>query len=145
MRGEKLIITVSVTGSFGDRSTHGLPITPREIAESALEAYKAGAAIAHIHVRDVETGKPSTEVKLYEEVVQRIRESSDMIINLSTGAGARFIPSDQDPIGIAPGSTLSSPQKRIEHIMRLKPELCSLDVGSMNFGPHVFVNTLSHV
>jgi uncharacterized protein (DUF849 family) len=145
VRGEKLIITVSVTGSFGDRSTHGLPITPKEIAESALEAYKAGAAIAHIHVRDIETGKPSMEVKLYEEVVQRIRESSDMIINLSTGAGARFIPSDQDPIGIAPGSTLSSPQKRIEHVMRLKPELCSLDVGSMNFGPHVFVNTLSHV
>lgn len=145
MRPEKLIITVSVTGSFGDRSTPGLPITPIEIAESALEAYRAGAAVAHIHVRDVVTGKPSMEFKHYEEVVQRIRESSDMIINLSTGAGARFIPNDQDLIGFAPGSNLWSPQKRIEHVMRLKPEICSLDVGSMNFGPHVFVNSLSHV
>ena len=145
MRPEKLIITVSVTGSFGDRSTPGLPITPIEIAESALEAYRAGAAVAHIHVRDVVTGKPSMEFKHYEEVVQRIRESSDMIINLSTGAGARFIPNDQDPMGLAPGSTLCIPQKRIEHVMRLEPEICSLDVGSMNFGPHVFVNSLSHV
>jgi uncharacterized protein (DUF849 family) len=145
VRPEKLIITVSVTGSFGDRSTPGLPITPIEIAESALEAYRAGAAVAHIHVRDVVTGKPSMEFKHYEEVVQRIRESSDMIINLSTGAGARFIPNDQDLIGFAPGSNLWSPQKRIEHVMRLKPEICSLDVGSMNFGPHVFVNSLSHV
>jgi len=145
VRPEKLIITVSVTGSFGDRSTPGLPITPIEIAESALEAYRAGAAVAHIHVRDVVTGKPSMEFKHYEEVVQRIRESSDMIINLSTGAGARFIPNDQDPIGFAPGSNLWSPQKRIKHVVRLKPEICSLDVGSMNFGPHVFVNSLSHV
>jgi uncharacterized protein (DUF849 family) len=145
VRPEKLIITVSVTGSFGDRSTPGLPITPKEIAESALEAYRAGAAVAHIHVRDVVTGKPSMEFKHYEEVVQRIRESSGMIINLSTGAGARFIPNDQDPMGLAPGSTLCIPQKRIEHVMRLEPEICSLDVGSMNFGPHVFVNSLSHV
>jgi uncharacterized protein (DUF849 family) len=142
---EKVILTVSITGSFGDRSVPGLPITPKEIAESALEAHEAGAAIAHIHVRDVETGKPSMEFKLYDEVVQRIRDRSDMILNLSTGAGARFIPTDKDPIGLAPGSTLCTPQKRIEHVMRLKPEVCSLDVGSMNFGPHVFVNYLPHV
>jgi uncharacterized protein (DUF849 family) len=74
VRGEKLIITVSVTGSFGDRSTHGLPITPKEIAESALEAYKAGAAIAHIHVRDVETGKPASSNKtLVEKAVAIIK------------------------------------------------------------------------
>jgi uncharacterized protein (DUF849 family) len=84
VRPEKLIITVSVTGSFGDRLPPGLPITPKEITESALEAYRAGAAVAHIHVRDVVTGKPSMEFKHYEEVVQRIRESSGMIINLST-------------------------------------------------------------
>lgn len=142
---EKVVVTVSVTGSFGDRSVPGLPITPKEIAESALEAHEAGAAIAHIHVRDVETGKPSMELKLYEEVVHRIRDRSDMILNLSTGAGARFIPTDQDPIGLAPGSTLCTPQRRIEHVIRLKPEVCSLDVGSMNFGPHVFVNHVAHV
>jgi uncharacterized protein (DUF849 family) len=142
---EKVVVTVSITGSFGDRSVPGLPVTPKEIAESALEAHEAGAAVAHIHVRDVETGKPSMELKLYEEVVQRIRDHSDMILNLSTGAGARFIPTDKDPIGMAPGSTLCTPQKRIEHVIRLKPEVCSLDAGSMNFGPHVFINYLPHV
>jgi uncharacterized protein (DUF849 family) len=142
---EKVVVTVSVTGSFGDRTTPGLPITPEEIANSALESCDAGAAIAHIHVRDVETGKPSMDFKLYEEVVNRIRERSDMIVNLSTGAGARFIPTDQDPVSLAPGSTLCSPSKRIEHVLRLKPEICSLDVGTINFGPHVFVNSLPHV
>jgi uncharacterized protein (DUF849 family) len=142
---EKVVVTVSVTGSFGDRTTPGLPITPEEIANSALESCDAGAAIAHIHVRDVETGKPSMDFKLYEEVVNRIRERSDMILNISTGAGARFTPTDQDPVSLAPGSTLSSPSKRIEHVLRLTPELCSLDVGTINFGPHVFVNSLPHV
>ena len=85
------------------------------------------------------------ELNLYEEVVHRIRGSSDMMINLTTGAGAPFIPTDRDPIGPAPGSALCSPQRRIEHVVRLKPEIYSLDVGSMNFGPHVFVNTVSHV
>jgi uncharacterized protein (DUF849 family) len=142
---EKVIVTVSVTGSFGDRTTPGLPITPEEIAESALESCEAGAAVAHIHVRDIATGKPSMELKLYEEVARRIRERSSMILNLSTGAGARFIPTDQDPVTLGPGSTLCSPAKRIEHVLELKPEICSLDVGTLNFGPHVFVNSLPHV
>lgn len=142
---DKVVITVSVTGSFGDRSVQGLPITPEEIAESALKAHEVGAAIAHIHVRDPKTGKPSMELDLYEEVVQRIRKSSNMILNLTTGAGARFVPTDEDPIGFASGSTLSSPKKRIEHVLKLQPEICSLDVGSMNFGPHVFVNYLPHI
>jgi uncharacterized protein (DUF849 family) len=85
------------------------------------------------------------DFKLYEEVVNRIQERSDMILNLSTGAGARFIPTDQDPVSPAPGSTLCSPSKRIEHVLRLKPEICSLDVGTINFGSHVFVNSLPHV
>ncbi|MBW1697172.1 MAG: 3-keto-5-aminohexanoate cleavage protein [Deltaproteobacteria bacterium] len=142
---DKVIVTVPVTGSFGDRNTPFLPITPKEIAESALDAKRAGASVAHIHVRDVETGAPSMEFKLYKEVVDRIRDKSDMLINLSTGPGARFVPDDKDPIGLGPGSTLCIPQRRVEHVLRLKPELCSLDVGSMNFGAHVFVNILSHV
>lgn len=145
MNSDKIIVTVPVTGSFGDRNTPFLPITPKEIAESALDAEKAGAGIVHIHVRDVETGAPSMEFELYREVVERIRDRSDMIINLSTGPGARFIPDNQDPIGLGPGTTLTLPEKRVEHVLRLKPELCSLDVGSMNFGVHVFVNILSHV
>jgi uncharacterized protein (DUF849 family) len=145
MQTDKIIVTVPVTGSFGDRNTPHLPITPKEIAESALDAQKAGASVVHIHVRDVETGMPSMEFALYKEVVDRIRDRSDMIINLSTGPGARFIPDNKDPIGLGPGSTLCIPEKRVEHVLHLKPELCSLDVGSMNFAVHVFVNILSHV
>lgn len=145
MKKTKLVITVPVTGAAGDRSTGGIPVTPKEIATSALEAYEAGASVAHIHVRDVKTGKPSWEFKLYEEVVQRIRDNSDMILNVTTGPGGRFIPDDKDPVGFAPGSLLFSPEKRIEHILVLKPEICSLDIGSMNFRPHVFVNYPPHV
>jgi uncharacterized protein (DUF849 family) len=145
MKTDRVIITVPVTGSFGDRNTPFLPITPKEIAESALEAHEAGASVAHIHVRDVKTGEPSMAFELYEEVVDRIRNGSEMIVNLSTGAGARFLPDDKDPIGLGSGSTLCVPQKRVAHVLRLKPEICSLDVGSLNFGSHVFVNTLSHV
>lgn len=123
MSEQKVVVTESVTGSMGDRTGNpSLPITPQEIAESALEAYEAGASVAHIHVRDVETGKPSMAFHLYEEVVQRIRDRADMILNLTTGAGARFIPDDQDPIGMGPESTLCLPQKRIEHVLRLKSE-----------------------
>ena len=145
MKSDKVVITVPVTGSFGDRNTPFIPITPEEIAESAVDAHKAGASVAHIHVRDVNTGLPSMDFELYRGVVDRIRDRSDMIINLSTGAGARFIPDDKEPLGFGTGSTLCVPQKRVAHVLRLKPEICSLDVGSMNFGPHVFVNTLSHV
>ena len=145
MDSDKVILTVSVTGSFGDATNPVLPITPNQIAESALEAYHVGAAATHIHVRDVKTGAASMEFHLYEETVQRIRDHSDMIINLSTGAGARFVPDDREPMGLGPGSTLCVPEKRIEHVLRLKPEICSLDVGSLNFSSHVFVNTLSHV
>lgn len=141
----KVVITCPVTGSMGDASTPFLPITPRQIADSALEAGRAGAAAVHIHVRDPETGTPSMDPALYREAVRRIRDNSDLIINLSTGAGGRFIPDDGEPIGRGPGSTLCSPEKRVEHVLELKPEICSLDVGSLNFGPHVFVNTKGHV
>jgi len=145
MDSDKVVVTVCVTGSFGDATNPVIPITPKQIAESALEAYTVGATVVHLHVREVKTGKSSMDFQLYEETVQRIRDRSDMIINLSTGAGARFIPDDREPMGLGPGSTLCVPEKRIEHVLRLKPEICSLDVGSLNFGSHVFVNTLSHV
>lgn len=145
MNSGKVVVTVPVTGSFGDATNPVIPVTPKQIAESALEAYEVGAAVVHIHVRDVKTGFPSMDFHLYEEVVQRIRDRSNMIINLSTGAGARFIPDNREPMGLAPGSTLCVPEKRIEHVLRLKPEICSLDVGSINFGSFVFVNILSHV
>jgi len=146
MRGNKIIITVAVTGSVGDRSKHpALPVTPKEIAESAVEAHSSGASVAHIHVRDPETGDPSMAFELYQEVVERIRGSSDILINLTTGAGARVVPDDSNPVGLGPGTTWSSPEKRTEHVVGLKPELCSIDVGSMNFGPRVFANALPHI
>lgn len=146
MKENKVIITAAVTGSIGDKSKHpALPVTPKEIAESALEAHAAGAAVAHIHVRDPQTAQPSMEFDLYREVVERIRDASDMVINLTTGAGARIVPDDADPISLGPGTTWCLPEKRTEHVVKLKPELCSLDVGSINFGPRVFANTLPHV
>ncbi len=146
MNEAKVIITVAVTGAVGDKSKHPeLPVTPKEIAESALDAYAAGASVAHIHVRDVETAEASMDLELYREVFERIRDNSDMIVNLTTGAGARIIPDNADPVGLGPGTTWSSPEKRAEHVVALKPELCSLNVGSVNFGPRVFANIVPHV
>ncbi len=146
MTCNKLIVTVAVTGAVGDKSKHPLlPVTPKEIADSALEAWSQGAAVAHIHVRDPITGEPSMDCELYSEVVERIRGSSNMLINLTTGAGARIIPTDSDPPGLGPGTTWSTPEKRTEHVVRLKPEFCSLDVGSVNFGDRIFANLVPHV
>jgi 3-dehydrocarnitine:acetyl-CoA trimethylamine transferase len=116
-------------------------VTPREIVDSAIKAARAGAAIVHIHVRDPETGQPSMRADLYRETVQRIRDSGvDVIINLTTGPGARFVPGDNDPRIGGAGTTLKPWPERVAHVEELKPEACSLDVGSMNFGEHVFVN-----
>jgi len=145
MLTDKLVVTVSVTGGIGSGKIPNLPITPKQIADSAIEARAAGASVAHIHVRDPKTGDQSMDFKLYEEVFNRIRDHSDIIINLTLGPGARIIPDKNDPIGLGPGSTLCQPEKRLEHVVRLKPELCSLDVGSMDFGRHVFVNYSEHV
>lgn len=141
----KTIITCALTGG-ADITEKGraVPVTPRDIAQSGIDAAKAGAAIVHIHVRDPATGRPSMELALYREVVDRIRQADpDVIINLTTGAGARFVPGQADPKIAAPGSTLTHWERRVEHIVTLRPEICSLDVGSMNFGNHVFVNTPS--
>ena len=139
----KVVITCAVTGA-GDaaQKNPAVPVTPEEIANSCIEAARAGAAAVHIHVRDPKTGQPSMELSLYRETVERIRDSGvDVIINLTTGAGARFVP-DKDDLSLAgPGSTLSSPEKRVRHIEELLPEICSLDMGSLNFGQHVFVNS----
>jgi uncharacterized protein (DUF849 family) len=121
-------------------------VTPDQIAQSAIDAAKAGAAIVHIHVRDPKTTRPSMEIVLYQEVVDRIRASgSDVIINLTTGPGARFVPADDDPQKPGPGTTMRTPAERVRHVVALKPEICSLDMGSMNMGPHVFINTPTHL
>jgi uncharacterized protein (DUF849 family) len=119
-----------------------VPVTPAQIAQSAIDAAKAGAAIVHIHVRNPETTRPSMNPAHYREAVERIRDSgSDVLINLTTGPGARFSPGAEDPLQPGPGTTMKSAAERVQHIVELKPEICSLDMGSMNMGQYVFVNT----
>ena len=140
-----VILTCAVTGSGDTAHTHpDLPITPEQIAEAAIQAAEAGAAVAHIHVRDPQTGAPSRRLEFYREVVDRIRSSSvDVIINLTTGMGGDLIVDDSDPSKAGPGSDMVPALDRLEHIEALLPEMCTLDCGSMNFydGDYVAVVT----
>ena len=141
-----VIITCAVTGS-GDTTAASpyVPITPEQIAKEALAARDAGAAIVHIHVRDPKTGKPSRDLALYRDVVRRIRDArSDVLINLTTGVGARFVPGDDDPNRNAM-SGMAAPEERIVHVLELRPDICSLDLATMNFGAFAFVNIPDHV
>lgn len=140
--GRKTILTAAITGNLmtPEISPH-LPVTPAQIAEQALDAAKAGASIVHLHVRDPETAKGSMDMALYRELVERIREqNSDIILNLTTGEGGRFIPSDDNPQLAAPGSTLCAPQKRIAHVQELRPEICTLDFNTMWSGQASVIN-----
>ena len=143
----KTIISCAVTGNIVTRAQHpGLPVTPAEIARAALDAASAGAAMAHIHVRDPDTGRPSMRVELYAEVVDRIRAvDRGLIINLTTGEGGRFTPSEDDPKVAAAGSTLTTPERRVAHVVALKPDICSLDFNTMNSGANVVINTPRNV
>jgi uncharacterized protein (DUF849 family) len=139
----KVMISCAVTGSADTPGRNpAVPVTPAQIAQSAIDAAKAGAAIVHIHVRNPETTRPSMNPAHYREVVERIRGSgSDVLINLTTGPGARFSPGNDDPLQPGPGTTMKSAAERVQHIVELRPEICSLDMGSMNMGQYVFVNT----
>ena len=109
---QKVFITCAVTGNLTtpERTPH-LPITPAEIAEACLGAAEAGAAIVHIHVRDPSTGKPSMELAYYRDVVERIRaKNAQLILNITTGPGGRFVPSTDQPRVAAPGTTLIAPE-----------------------------------
>ncbi|MGB3338814.1 MAG: 3-keto-5-aminohexanoate cleavage protein [Devosia sp.] len=139
---EPTIITCAVTGNITTlEQTPHLPITPEQIANAGLEAVRAGAAIIHVHVRHPD-GRPSMELKHYREVVDRLRAADeDVVINLTTGPGQRFIPSLADPSVAAPGTTLMRPEPRVAHIEALRPELCSLDFNTMYSGASVVINT----
>lgn len=144
---QKTFITCAITGNLTrpEQSPY-LPITPEQIATSALEAAEAGAAIAHIHVRDPRTGRPSMDIELYRDVMDRIRgKNRDLIINLTTGPGGRFVPSEEDPRVAGPGTTLLVPEKRVEHVEILKPDICTLDLNTMNSGGEVVINTPRNV
>lgn len=142
-----IVITCAVTGGADTPKLNpAVPVTPADIARECLEAAAAGAAVVHIHVRDPQTGRASMKSELYAEVVGRIREKNEeVLINLTTGAGARFDPGDPDPAVPAETTNFRSPDERVRHIELLKPDICSLDIGTMNFGGTVFVNTAAHI
>jgi uncharacterized protein (DUF849 family) len=133
----EVIITCAVTGSGDTVDKHpAIPVTPEQIANAAIEAAEAGAAVAHIHVRDPETGAPSRDVALYQEVVARIRDqNTDVVINLTAGMGGDlYIGPDENPTAFAENTDLVGGRDRLPHIEELLPEICTLDCGSLNFG-----------
>ena len=140
---KKTIVSCAVTGNITTREQNpNLPVTPEEIANAAVGAWKEGAGIVHVHVRDKETQLGSMDINLYKEVIDRIRDSgSDVIINLTTGEGGRFIPSEDEPRVAGPGTTLCHPKLRVEHVNQLKPEICTLDFNTMVNGNRVVINT----
>ena len=143
-----VFITCAVTGA-GDttRASDRVPVSPREIADAAIEAVGAGAAVVHIHVRDVATGRGSRDTALYREVVERVRSSDvDAVINLTAGMGGDLVLGGDDaPLPVdEDGTDMAGAAERLAHVEELRPEICTLDCGSMNFaagGDYVMVNT----
>ncbi len=132
----KVIITCAVTGAGDTVGKHpAIPVTPQQIAEAAIEAASAGAAVVHIHVRDPETGKGTRDPRLYREVVERLRASNvDMIINLTAGMGGDLDIGERNPVEFGPNTDLVGALERLVHVEELRPEICTLDCGTLNFG-----------
>ena len=146
----EVFITCAITGA-GDtvgKSPH-VPVTPEQIANSAIDAAKAGAAVTHIHVRDPQTGKGARATELYAEVVERIRDSGvDVVLNLTAGMGGDLVlGGDEHVLPINPdGTDMAGATERLDHVRTLMPEICTLDCGTMNFasgGDYIMVNTPS--
>jgi uncharacterized protein (DUF849 family) len=144
----EVFVTCAVTG-VGDTvgRSDRVPVTPDQIAAAAIEAANAGAAIAHIHVRDPETGRGSRDPALYRQVVERVRASGvDVVLNLTAGMGGDLVlGSDEAPVPFdEAGTDLAGATERLEHVAELLPEICTLDCGSMNFaagGDYVLINS----
>ncbi|MFO1047296.1 MAG: 3-keto-5-aminohexanoate cleavage protein [Geminicoccaceae bacterium] len=139
----EVVVTCAVTGSGDSVGKHpAIPVTPEQIAGAAIEAAKAGAAVAHIHVRDPQTGKAARRPELYREVVRRVRESGvDVIINLTAGMGGDYIPEPDEPWRGGAGTDMASVADRLVHVEELRPEICTLDCGSMNYAQSAYVST----
>ncbi|MEK9621011.1 MAG: 3-keto-5-aminohexanoate cleavage protein [Alphaproteobacteria bacterium] len=143
----EVFITCAVTGS-GDTTgkSDKVPITPEQIANSAIDAAKAGAAVVHCHVRDPETGKPSRDPKLFREVTERIRDSAtDTVLNLTAGMGGDLVLGGvETPLPVDPnGTDMAGATERLLHVADCLPEICTLDCGTMNFGHGDYVMTNS--
>jgi 3-dehydrocarnitine:acetyl-CoA trimethylamine transferase len=143
-----VFITCAVTGA-GDTAGKSplVPVSPEQIAEAAIGAARAGAAIAHIHVRDPETGRGSRDPRLFREAVERIRAADvDVVLNLTAGMGGDLVLGGDDaPLPHDPeGTDMAGAEERLRHVADLLPEICTLDCGTMNFaagGDYVMVNT----
>ena len=140
----EVFITCAVTGSGGtqDRSPH-VPRSPQQIADSAIAAAKAGAAVVHCHVRDPETGAPSRDLAYYREVTDRIRDAEiDVVLNLTAGMGGDMIFGGADkPLPLADSTDMIGAEERVAHIAECLPEICTLDCGTMNFAEADYVMT----
>ncbi len=144
----EVFVTCAVTGA-GDSTgrSHKVPVTPQQIADAAIEAARAGAAVAHIHVRDPQTGKGARDPKLYAEVVSRIRNAGvDVVLNLTAGMGGDLVlGGTETPLPPnAAGTDMAGATERLAHVRDLLPEICTLDCGSMNFaagGDYIMINT----
>ena len=143
-----VIISCAVTGA-GDTTGRSdlVPVTPRQIADSAIEAAKAGAAVVHVHVRNPETGLGSRDPALFKQTVDMIRDSGvDIIINLTAGMGGDWVPGEEDPSLPGPGTDMIGPEARLAHVVECKPDICSLDCGTMNFGGnYTYINTAPYL
>lgn len=129
----EVIITCAVTGGGARPKNPNVPITPQQIAASAIEAAKEGAAIVHCHVRDPETGVGTWNVDLFREVVDRVQSSgTDVVLNLTGGGLALIYIDDDNPLKLRPESSLATPRVRLEHVEKLLPEIMSLDMGSFS-------------
>ena len=132
----EVVITCAVTGA-GDTvgKSNKVPITPKEIANAAIEAAKAGATSVHLHVRDPETGQGSRDPKLFKEAVDRVRDDEhDVIINLTAGMGGDWVLNPNKLTEPGPGTDMISAEERLAHVKECLPEICSIDCGTMNFG-----------
>lgn len=137
----KVIITCAVTGSSPVPEHPDFPKTNEQVANAALEAGEAGASIIHVHVRKPD-GTPSTDLDDYTEVYNRVRQKNNaLILNLTTGPGCNWIQSDDDPMMPGPGAQVFTAERRLEHIERLRPEMCTLDICTMQIFGTVAINT----
>ncbi|WP_156290327.1 BKACE family enzyme [Oceanobacillus salinisoli] len=139
---KKVLLTAAVTGA-GDttKKSKYVPVTPKEIADSAIASAKAGATVAHIHARDPQTGWISHDIEHYREIVDRIRDSdTDVIINITAGGGGDFIPNLDTPAAGGNGTLIQTPEERHQPIGELLPEMCTLDCGSVNFGDMIYMS-----
>ena len=133
----EVFVTCAVTGSGDTVDKHpAMPVAPKDIATAAIEAAEAGAAVAHIHVRDPQTGKGSRDPKLFREVVDRVRSADvDVVLNLTAGMGGDVVfGQGETPLPLDPaGTDMVGPLERLAHVEELLPEICTIDCGTMNF------------